>query len=257
MMKYLLFCILFTGLFLLVACTSTELGACSQTPSVTWTKWPVRLQVDQTENVDFSLNPSLRTPYGTFSISDPIPLISSNRVLLIIENRSLPAHQQRIAYCLNLGRSIRVVTNGTTVIDVNSNGYVLIDVTESSIDTIEIYDTNIIEFDTDSNLPICGGIMSSFRVGDQANVDIDLSSSQPRPKIYTHYTHHGNSNEALANLQQNDVLTLVDGPYCYRNIWFWQINSTILARDFRNIDAWVAEAAPHDRYLCPISMSSC
>jgi hypothetical protein len=245
-------------LVLLPACDPVETGPCSdKTPSITWSAYPLRLRVDINGNIDFSVIPGISTPLGTFSIGDPIPLISSNRVLLIIENRNFPAHRQRILYCINLGRSIRVITDGRTTIDVSSEGYVLIDITESRVETIEIYDTNIIPFDPD-NKPLCGGSSSMFLIGEQAIVHLDqTSANQRRPRIYTHYSNSGDPNHALYLLQDNDVLELLDGPICYNHRWFWQIRSTELARELRNIEAWVMEAAPEDHYLCPLELPDC
>ncbi|MEL7434438.1 MAG: hypothetical protein AAFN11_10880 [Chloroflexota bacterium] len=244
-------------LLVLVACQDTVGGACAEVPSLEVSRWPVVLRVDQNGNIDLSLMAEIGTRFGAIAIGDPIPLVRNDRVLMIIENRNLPEHQQRTIYCINMGRSMRVTTNGTTVIDVSSRGYVLIDVTDADVDSIEIYDGNIVEFDGASNAPLCGGRLSGFMSGDQAQVDIDTTSSEPRPKLYLDYTHYGDPNQGLAFMRDGDVLTLVDGPYCHRDRWFWQVESTIFASDTRGLDVWAQETGSLEVYFCPIGVAAC
>jgi hypothetical protein len=247
----------------LIACISIFLSSCGAPDGcggkkmvVSPSMLPIRLSVDQSGDIDVSLVAGIVTPIGSVSISHPLTPPDDQEIYLIIQNRNLPEHQQQIVYKVCLSRNIKVTTNGKTVIAINQYR-VVIDVTESVVETIEIWDENITPFTVAG--PTCGGIPTSFIIGDEAKISLNPGytiSTAPRYYASVQAAATKNNNGAHAFLKDGDVVRMISGPICMNNQWLWQIESRHLGR-MPNIQVWVAEATPLDRYLCPPSNPRC
>jgi hypothetical protein len=92
----------------------------------------------------------------------------------------------------------------------------------------------------------CGGRDTLFTVGDVAVVDFNSPGSL---RLLQSYDSERIVTVALA--YDNTRLTLLEGPICYADKWYWRV------RHPGGLTGWAAESSPEFRWMCPSSEPEC
>lgn len=146
----------------------TTIGATYQPPFA-----PVIFSIDSSGTISVQGNLSIETPIGRFGIEASIAdnLQPENNTLLLIIRHQQNGKVVDDAYKIQTGQDeVRVVTNGTTIIDVKQHK-VFIDASKGNIQSIEVQDANSQSTSTNSS-PI------------PAPTPIPTPTPTPEPRLY-------------------------------------------------------------------------
>jgi hypothetical protein len=86
-----------------------------------------------------------------------------------------------------------------------------------------------------------------FVSGNQAVVDF---SGESALRILRDY--RGGASDTIAQLYDGNIVELLNGPECFRGVWYWQIYYQRM-----NAYGWIAEIGGSERYLCPFNDPEC
>lgn len=97
----------------------------------------------------------------------------------------------------------------------------------------------------------CPGAPESIvHVGDSVIVDFNTDGA-----LRILRTVDGTSSDTLGQAYDNEVLVILDGPVCGswqgQNLWYWYVDRS------GQVQGWVAEASPEQRWLCPANNPEC
>jgi len=103
-----------------------------------------------------------------------------------------------------------------------------------------------------TSLPVmlCNGRAPSFEVGDTAVVDFNRGSAL---RILNSAV--GGAMQTLAQAYDNDLLSIIDGPICADNIWYWLVIYRIRDEQYTG---WASETDARDNpIMCTVDMPEC
>ena len=203
---------------------------------------PVRVEVDSTGNVSLNVSTEFVTPIGIFELTASQTVASlresmGTRVLVIRVDNKVSVYE------LVDGQNFQVeVADGDTLyrkvnLEYEADGDIILELESNA----RVH-RNLVP--TPEEVSCSGVLPSQLAVGDLAQVNVFQLSARSYPG-FSNYKEHV--------LAKNRIVTIVDGPQCVDQAWWWKVCFSGVVSTGKHLEfcAWMLEADNDTYYLIP------